>query len=176
MSSVYLRILLAIGLSLMSVLPSFGVDGRSGSRSSSKGRSVTNEDAATKAVLDRNFKVRYGQEVTIKGQDLKVKFDSVLDDSRCPKDVTCVWAGDAKVLITVRRGNGEASKMELHTNGQFAQIGKYQQYVIKLVALDPYPRTSVKGKPSDYVATLLIGRSILRSVLPPTSSNSTSPR
>jgi hypothetical protein len=42
----------------------------------------------------------------------------------------------------------------LHTNG--TQAEKYQQYVIRLVALDPYPRTEVERKLSDYVATLLI--------------------
>lgn len=152
MKTIYLRIPLAIGLSLMCVLLSFGHDGRNGA----KGRRVPNEEAAKKAMLDRDFKVSYGKEVTVKGSDLKVKFESVVEDSRCPKDVKCVWAGDAKILIRVRRGNREASKMELHTNGQFAQTGKYQQYVIRLVALDPYPTTGVKGKPGDYVATLLI--------------------
>jgi len=144
------RILSAIGLSLMCLIIGSSHDGRN----STKGRSVSSDEAAKKAVLDQNFKVRYGKEMTIK--DLKVKFESVVEDSRCPKDVTCVWAGDAKILISVRRANGKEAKIELHTNGQFAQTGKYQQYVIKLVALDPYPRTSAKGKPGDYVATLLI--------------------
>jgi hypothetical protein len=152
MGSMYLRILCAIGFSLMCVLIGSGHDGRN----STKGRSVPVDEAAKNAVLDQNFKVKYDKDVAIKGQNLKVKLDSVLEDSRCPKDVKCVWAGDAKIMLSVRRGNGEASTMELHTNGQFAQTGKYQQYVIKLVALDPYPRTSAKLKPSDYVATLLI--------------------
>lgn len=156
MGNAHLRMVFAVGLSLTSVLISSGHDGRNRSRNGSKGRSVSVDEAAKKAVLDQNFKVWNGKEATITGQDLKVKFESLLDDSRCPKDVTCVWAGDAKIRISVRRGRGEASKMELHTSSQFAQTGKYQKYVIKLVALDPYPRTGAKGKPGDYVATLLI--------------------
>ena len=152
MKSRYLRILLAVGLSLVCVLLSFGHDGRN----SAKGRSVATKENADKAILDREVKIKYGQEVMVKGQNLKVKFDSLLDDSRCPTDVECVWPGDAKILISVRRANANASNMELHTNEQFTQAGKYQRYVIKLVALDPYPRTRVKKKPSDYVATLLI--------------------
>ena len=150
MERIFIKMLFAFGLSLMCVLLSSGHDGRNGSRANS----LPTDEAAKKAVFDRNFKVSYGKEVKVK--DLKVKFDSLVDDSRCPKDVTCVWAGDAKIVVSVRRGNSKASSMELHTNGQFAQTGKYQQYVIKLVALDPYPRTSVKAKPGDYVATLLI--------------------
>lgn len=154
MRVIYFRLLPAIGLSLMCVLLSSGYDGRNGS----KRKSVLAEENSEKAVLDRDFKIKYGQEVTVKGEGLRVKFDSVLDDSRCPKDVTCVWAGDAKIAISVRRANAKASKLELHTNGQFNQTGKYQRYVIKLVALDPYPRASAKGRPGSYVATLLITR------------------
>jgi hypothetical protein len=160
MESKYLRLLPAIGLSLTCVLLSSGYDGRNGS----KRQSVSTEENAEKAVLDRDFKIKYGQEVTVKGAGLKVKFESVLDDSRCPKDVTCVWAGDAKILISVRRANARESKIELHTNGQFNVAGEYQDYVIKLVALDPYPRTSAKVKPNSYVATLLIGKRITTSV------------
>ena len=108
------------------------------------------------SLLGRNFKIKYGQELTVKGQNLKVKFGSLLDDSRCPTDVKCVWEGDAKILISVRRANARASNIELHTSAHFKQAGKYQRYVIKLVALDPYPRTRGKEKQGDYVATLLI--------------------
>lgn len=151
MKSISLRILLAIVLSLMCVLSS-GCAGRN----DSTGDSVPIEEHTEEAVLERDFKIKYGQELTVKGQDLKVKFDSLLEDSRCPSDVKCVWEGDAKILISVRRANAEASNMELHTNQRFTQAEKYQRYVIKLVALSPYPRTSVKQEQSDYVATLLI--------------------
>lgn len=114
------------------------------------------EEPTAGPVLGRDFKLKYGQELTVKGQNLKVKFESLLEDSRCPKDVKCIWEGDAKLVISVRRGNAKESKIELHTSGNFAQTGKYNQYVIKLVALDPYPRTSVQEKRRAYLATLLI--------------------
>ena len=108
------------------------------------------------AVLGREFKVRYGQQVMVKGENLRVSFDAMLEDSRCPTGVTCVWAGDAKVRIGARQTKGEAVDLELHTNSQFAQTGTYQQYTIKLVALDPYPKADVEKAQKDYVATLLI--------------------
>jgi hypothetical protein len=110
--------------------------------------------AGSDAVLGRKFKIKYGQELTLEGQELKVKFASLLDDSRCPADVTCHWAGDAKILIGMRRATAEEARIELHTLGTHSE--KYQQYEIRLVALDPYPRTDVERKQSDYVATLLI--------------------
>ena len=112
------------------------------------------EERTDKAVLGREFKIKYGQELTVKGEDLKVKFASVLGDSRCPIDAWCHWAGDAKILISVRGANAEETRMEFHTLG--AQAGKYQEYVVRLVALYPRRRVGVEVKPSDYVATLLI--------------------
>jgi len=142
MKSISLRILLAIGFSLMCALFDAGYVGSNGATGSG-------------GVLGREFKIKYGQELTVKGQDLKVKFASVLDDSRCPANGTCIWGGDAKILIGVRRAKSEESQIELHTYGKSTQA-KYQQYVIRLVALEPYPGTDVEGKRSDYVATLLI--------------------
>lgn len=152
MESTSLGIPLAIVLSLMCALPGSGYVGRNGLTDTS----VPIEAQSENAGLEQNFKIKYGQEVMVKGQNLKVKFDSLLDDSRCPTDVECVWPGDAEIVISVKRANAHASNMELHTNEQFTQAAKYQRYMIKLVALDPYPRTRVKKKPSDYVATLLI--------------------
>jgi hypothetical protein len=141
MKGISLRSLLAIALPLMCVLFGGAYVGSNGATGSG-------------AILGREFKIEYGQELTVKGQGLKVKFVSVADDSRCAVNATCVWAGDAKIVIGVRQANTEGSRIELHTNGTPAE--KYQRYVIRLVALDPYPRTDVERKPSDYVATLLI--------------------
>jgi hypothetical protein len=149
MKGISLRILFAIVLSLMSILFGIGYIGYNGATDVA----AHIEERTDEAVLERDFKIKYGQELTVKEEDLKVKFSSV-QDSCCPGDVTCHWAGDAKILIGVRRTTAEESRMELHTNG--TQAEKYQQYVIRLVALDPYPRTDVKKKRSDYVATLLI--------------------
>ena len=108
--------------------------------------------------LGQEFKLRQGQEVAIKGHDLRVKFDALVEDSRCPTGVNCVWAGDAKILVGARQAKSEAVQLELHTNGQFAQVGMYQQYTVKLVALDPHPKADVEVGQKDYVATLLITR------------------
>jgi hypothetical protein len=152
MNNVSLRILLATVLPLMCVLVSSGYTGGNGSAVVR----VPFEAHMEKAVLEQEFKLKYGQELTVEGQSLKVKFASLLQDSRCPTDVKCVWEGDAKILLRVRRGNAKKANMELHTNQNFAQARKYQHYVIRLVALAPYPKTRLTQKQSDYVATLII--------------------
>jgi hypothetical protein len=154
MKRVSLRILVAMVLSLMGTLFDAGSSGFNGATDAA----AHIEEHTNEAVLGQDFKIKYGQELAVKGEDLKVKFASV-EDSRCPIGVTCVWEGDAKVLIDVRRAIVEASQLELHTSNKSAQWTrerKYQQYVIRLVALYPHPTKDGKEKASDYVATLLI--------------------
>lgn len=38
-------------------------------------------------------------------EDVELKFSDVLSDSRCPEDVTCMWAGEAVVLIDILKDN-----------------------------------------------------------------------
>jgi hypothetical protein len=145
MKRISLRILFAIVLSFLCVLLEVGYASSS---------DATDNDA----VLGREFKIKYGQEVTVEGQDLIVKFISV-NDSRCPEGSKCIWEGFAEVVIGVGRTKADESQVELYIgnleSGRTSE-GKYQQYVIRLVALYLRPRTDVERKPSDYVATLLI--------------------
>ena len=45
--------------------------------------------------LNQVFALKGGQEATINGEDLRLRFDEVLEDSRCPKSVECFWTGQA---------------------------------------------------------------------------------
>ena len=43
-----------------------------------------------------------GATVSVKAAEMQVRFVSVTEDSRCPRDVTCIWAGEVKVQIEIR--------------------------------------------------------------------------
>src|SRR3990172_6829383 len=49
--------------------------------------------------LDEGFVLSIGQRVRVEGDDLQIGFLDVVADSRCPKDVTGVWAGELKYLV-----------------------------------------------------------------------------
>src|SRR5882672_10036739 len=60
--------------------------------------------------LGREFKLRARHQVTLKREGLQIKFVEVKEDSRCPADVKCVWAGNAAVRLEVSiRGKGRKS-------------------------------------------------------------------
>lgn len=120
---------------------------------------VPTNGAAQTVRLGREFKLRPGQQASLKGTKLRITFMNVKDDSRCPKDVTCVWAGNAAVRIWVT--NGRSSKtLTLNTarSQSLSNEVQYQGYKISLVDLSPYPRSTQKIAKRDYRATLLVSK------------------
>lgn len=103
------------------------------------------------------FKLRAGGRAALEGEGFGVRFDSVANDSRCPTGVTCVWAGNAEVLIEAESG-GAPAVMKLNTHGgeNYPKEARHRQYVVTLVALTPHPAKDTRTKAADYEATLVI--------------------
>lgn len=114
------------------------------------------EAAAQTARVGREFKVKVGRVVMLDGGKLRLRFARVAEDSRCPVDVDCVWAGSAAVLIEVG-GRGWRGKrtLLLNTNTGEAEAG-YESYTVRLEALSPQPRSNRKISQGQYTATLLV--------------------
>ena len=112
--------------------------------------------------LNQVFTLDGGQEATINGQNLRLRFDKVLEDSRCPKSVECFWTGQARIALLVEpNGRGETD-LEFNTNpapGQNNQTARVDEYTITMQSLDPYPQTIDQPIPlEDYRATLTVGK------------------
>ncbi|MDQ3040268.1 MAG: hypothetical protein M3R16_10805 [Pseudomonadota bacterium] len=45
-----------------------------------------------------------------------LRYVRLVNDSRCPPDVQCVWAGDAEIALNWVPANGPARDLELHFN------------------------------------------------------------
>jgi hypothetical protein len=109
------------------------------------------------ARLGREFRLRARHQVTLKGESLRINFVEVKEDSRCPADVKCVWAGNAAVRLNVSiRGRGSKS-LTLNTTGNSPPFD-YRGYKIRLVQLSPYPRSDRKIAAGDYIVTLLVNK------------------
>jgi hypothetical protein len=99
--------------------------------------------------------VKQGKEVKVEGEDLRIAFVSVTDDSRCPEGATCIWAGNGRVHLTARNSKGECVEFDLNTTLNPVEY-KFGKYKIKLAQLSPYPSIKHAPKPDEYVATLII--------------------
>jgi hypothetical protein len=111
--------------------------------------------------IDQEVTLKFGKKAVIKGEKLWIKFQSVLDDSRCPKgeNLACSWAGEAVIVISVRKANGNWSKLELTTNPVLKDRSKvvtYKQYRIELKRVDPYPEDGKEIKTNDYKASFIV--------------------
>ena len=113
--------------------------------------------AGKQAALDQEFEIRVGQQVSIKREGLRVSFQSVAEDSRCPQGVTCVWAGNGRVLLRLSKAEKRAATMSLNT-GLDPKQDTYRSYDVKLVSLNPYPKKDAPIKKRDYVATIVVTR------------------
>ena len=106
--------------------------------------------------IGQPFTVRAGSTVHISGRTLTVTFDRVLEDSRCPEDTTCVWAGDAVVRLRLQGGRAENAVLDLHTHANYPQEGTFQKHRLRLVGLAPARRDNSTIPPENYVATVVV--------------------
>jgi hypothetical protein len=88
---------------------------------------------------------------------LTVKLVSVVEDSRCPIGVDCVWAGNAKVEIKVRKSNGAWKTLQLNT-GMGDTLAVFEGFEIKFMELTPHPAVNIKINPKKYLATFAVRR------------------
>ncbi len=113
--------------------------------------------------LDQEFVLHGGQEVRIRGTDLRLHFTDVAEDSRCPKQTECFWTGQARIAIVAEQGQGATTTLEFNTNpapGQGVLTLPVGDYTVELKKLDPYPETPDDSTAlTDYSATLLVRKS-----------------
>lgn len=123
-------------------------------RASARGQAERREREpapATELVL------RIGQSESLDADGLTMQFDRVVEDSRCPMDVTCVWAGDAVVRLTIgRRASTVTVDLRLSERGERERVeGAYR---IRLERLLPERVSTRSIDAGDYRAHLSIAR------------------
>jgi hypothetical protein len=109
------------------------------------------------AALGEEFELAPGQSAAVGEEGLRVTFKSVADDSRCAVDVTCVWEGDATVLVSVVRSSQSPADLELHTSRRGGAAEEtYERYLVRLTRLAPQPVSTRDTDPASYRATLVV--------------------
>lgn len=112
----------------------------------------TSAPAPQAASLNQEIQLAPGEQAAYQQQGLSVEFVRVVDDSRCPSDVTCVWAGEVKVQLSTRVNSAEAVQHEI-TAGQQATVGELRLAVVKV---QPDPISTRQISPEEYRVTLKV--------------------
>lgn len=100
--------------------------------------------------------VKRDHQKTARKSRIKIKFISVLEDSRCPIGTNCIWAGNAKVKALII-GPNSSETVEFNTFG--GRNGAANDgWSIVLTSLTPAPKSDATLDPKKYVATFTVRR------------------
>ena len=103
-------------------------------------------------------KIRIEKQKKFAKSKLTVRFVSLLEDSRCPEGVDCVWAGNARIKIEVWNRRTK-NTYELNTN-LGAKGANFEGYAIELIALTPIPKENIRIDRNSYVAEFAVSKLI----------------
>ncbi len=97
---------------------------------------------------DGQLKIKFNKTKTAVENEVKIRFESLEEDSRCPLNAYCIWEGQATVKLkfndadesslTLRSGENELNKLIL------------DGYEYTLIDVLPYPDADKKRKDKDY--------------------------
>lgn len=94
-----------------------------------------------------------------------IKFTRVISDSRCPKDVSCVWAGEAIVSVEVYEDGKCIEEKEITVAASNIPLDfptGNMNYNISDLSLYPHPSINKKNSPGDYRLQMRISETILK--------------
>jgi len=89
------------------------------------------------------LKISECEDGRIAGNDLKLCFDAVVSDSRCPANAMCIWQGAATATFSFTK-NGATHRFDLSTitmKPNYTKDTIIAGYKIEFINLSPYPGT-----------------------------------
>jgi hypothetical protein len=113
-------------------------------------------DVPVSVQAGQSFSLKPGQSAHLQRSALRVGFDDVVADSRCPKGERCFSAGDATARVWLQMGSGARQAYELHTAPGAVQTLRVQGHELRLLRLDPYPTAGKPVASSPYAALLTL--------------------
>jgi len=105
--------------------------------------------------LNDTVDMAYGKTYSNFERNISMRLDSVTEDSRCPYQVECVWAGNAQVKFNFTLNNAMIP-FSLNTLSSFKTDTLISGYTIQLLELKPYPMQLIPIVQKDYIARIKI--------------------
>ncbi len=106
--------------------------------------------------FDETFLIKVGESLTVGSIDLRFAFIKVSEDSRCPADVVCIWAGQVVVLVALEAGGDDPYSDNLTVGNAEESAKKIGDYTVEAISVEPYPVSTRTIAPSEYLMTLKV--------------------
>jgi hypothetical protein len=129
-------------------------DSSNGGTSSTSGVNLTDTTSIktnTSSPLMDTLSIKMAE--TVMSGDITIKLDNV-NEGRCPKNVTCVWAGFADAKLIVQKG-AYSQVVQLKTVSKLDTAVVLNRH-FRLLSVSPYPIGATQIPQSDYVVKLLV--------------------
>lgn len=111
-------------------------------------------DSPLAPAVGETFVLSIGQSATVAGRGILITFEDVPEDSRCPSDVVCVQAGNARLAIRVSSSD-RTEDLEVHTS-EPSSVVIATDLELTLQELVPYPVSSHPINKDNYRASLVV--------------------
>lgn len=107
------------------------------------------------------FTIKYGEVKSINYLNLQVGFRDVNEDSRCPQDVLCNWAGLAELRLWIKPVGKDTINIIAPIHGYVTSVDSLRHiyvdtlgYKISVLQLDPYPISRTTFPEQNYTALI----------------------
>lgn len=111
--------------------------------------STSTSSSSTTTSGVKKVTLKMGDYQQIAGTNLNIKYNGIIEDSRCPEGMTCVWAGVAiaelEIMSTTSRPRTiQLATMDMESRGLKKSENVYG-YKISLQNVTPYPSNNGKS-------------------------------
>jgi hypothetical protein len=108
------------------------------------------------AAFGEPFLLQVGEGLSVGLNDLRVTFQGVSEDSRCPSDVVCIWAGQVVVVVALEVGGGDPYSESLTVGVADKSIVTIGGYLLEAISVEPYPVSPGTIPSTAYVLRLIV--------------------
>ncbi len=112
-------------------------------------------DTRQVAPLGSRFTINFGETVAIEDTAATITLAEVVQDSRCPTDVTCIRAGDVTLRLATANADG-VTMVELTIGDRGEPAANFDGLTVTLLEVAPIPRSTGTIDPLSYSAALIV--------------------
>ena len=104
------------------------------------------------------FSLRLNQMAQIPLHDIQIRFSKILEDSRCPSDVQCVWEGNVRIQLDILKEERELRSIDFSLGADnITRMYLLDKFYLELIRVESYPTSSSdETLPSDYSAVFVV--------------------
>jgi hypothetical protein len=116
---------------------------------------VSQPDAPATVAMGDTFNLAVGQTATVLPEQIDITLNRILEDSRCPSNVSCFWSGQLIVEISVVHAGVPAGTFQLNSIDayRFKDRPTFESYNLALLKATPSRFYENFGKPDSTIHT-----------------------